>query len=179
MYQKQLISLQKSLSSLGIDFDIERVDNEVLSYFPCETTRKEIDLYGYPSEFILETTSGGGFYFFSANVIKEEQKGYEFKDKLVIAHVDCDPIVMNPDSSISWSAHGGKWEFYKIAENISQFFMILEAFSLLFFRNFDGNIDDKDFNIIEEKYNFIKNEIYKITKDEYMVDNFLKYILYQ
>jgi len=48
MYQKQLMSLQKTLSSLGIHFSIEKMDSKTLARFLSESTRKAIELYGYP-----------------------------------------------------------------------------------------------------------------------------------
>jgi len=179
MYQKQLMSLQKTLSSLGIDFSIEKMDSETLACFPCERTRKEIGLYGYPSDFRMDTGSEG-LSFYGVKQIKAGQTGYDdIKESLVIADESCDPIVINKDGSISWSIHGGAWEFQKIAETISQFFLMLEQFSLLFFGVYNGNICDKDFNIIAEKYDHIRDEITKIIKNETMADAFLKCILYQ
>jgi len=179
MYQKQLISLQKTLSSLGIALHIEEVDSETLSYFPCANSRKEIALYGYPSSFFMSTNSEG-FSFYGVKQIKAGQEGYDFiEDRLVIADVACDPIIIYKDGSISWSVHGGMWQFHKMAEDLSQFFRILEQFSLLFFGTYNGAICDEDFSIIMEKYNHIRDEITKITKNEAMADAFLKCILYQ
>jgi len=40
MYQKQLISLQRTLSSLGIDFSIEEAGKKELSCFPLPKVKR-------------------------------------------------------------------------------------------------------------------------------------------
>jgi len=125
-------------------------------------------------------TNAEGFSFYGVKQIKAGQTGYDdIKEGLVIADVACDPIVINKDGSISWSIHGGAWEFQKMAETISQFFLMLEQFSLLFFGVYNGNICDEDFNTIAEKYDHIRDEMTKIIKNETMAASFLKCILYQ
>jgi len=72
MYQKQLISLQKTLSSLGVNFQIESVGKKALSRFPCPKLREQIHLHGYPSGFTMDSHRNG-FKFYGIGDIKSEE----------------------------------------------------------------------------------------------------------
>jgi len=178
MYQKQLISLQKSLSLQGIDFEIEEVRGKDLALFPCKAIKTDIYPYGYPSGFEMDTHPNG-FRFYGIKAIKERQQVYGIDNCMLIGDSGCDPIVMNKEGSIAWALHGvGQWDFYKISEDIIQYFQMLEIFVSLFFGLYNGNISDENFAIIPKKYNHILDEIDKLIHHRTMVDEFLKCILY-
>jgi len=174
LYQKQLISLQKTLASLGIDFQIESVGKEALSRFPCPKLREQIHLHGYPSGFVMDSHLNG-FNFYGMSGIKSEK---------IIAHAGSHKRrnilymdAYNHLGAIYWAPwFTSGWEFY-IAEDMAQFFLMLETFSLLFFEEYKNAIRDEDFNIMAKECKTIRYEITKITKKVDVSNDFLRFIL--
>jgi len=173
MYQKQLISLQKNLSSLGVNFQIESVGKKALSRFPCPKLREQIHLHGYPSGFTMDSHRNG-FKFYGIGNVKSEEIAHAGPHKeRNILYID----IYNRLGAIYWAPwFTSKWEFY-IAENMAQFFLMLETFSSLFFEEYKNAIRDKNFNIMAKECNTIRYEITKITKEENVSNDFLRFML--
>jgi len=173
MYQKQLISLQKTLSSLGVNFQIESVGKKALSRFPCPKLREQIHLHGYPSGFTMDSHRNG-FKFYGIDNVKSKEIAHAGPHKeRNILYMD----IYNCLGAIYWVPwFTPKWEFY-IAENMAQFFLVLETFSSLFFEEYKNAIRNKHFNVMSEKCNTIRDEIAKITKRETVSNDFLRFML--
>jgi len=152
VYQKQLISLQKTLASLGINFQIESVGKKALSRFPCPKLREQIYLHGYPSGFVMDSHPNG-FNFYGINGIRG------IKPKTAIAHAgspkrrnilyvgthyNLDNILDKNLGAIYWAP----WFTSK-----------------------------EDFNIMAKECETIRCEITKITKSVRVSNDFLRFIL--
>jgi len=175
MYQKQLFSLQETLASLGVDFSIEKVSKEALSCIPCPTLRNQIYRHGYPSGFVMDSHPNG-FNFYGIDNIDAKERNIAHagapKERNIL-YID----IYNRLGAIYWEPwFTSKWEYY-IAENMTQFFQMLERFSFLFFDEYKKAILDKDFKIMEKECGLLRYEITKITKNEDVTIDFLRFML--
>lgn len=95
---------------------------------------------------------------YSANNICQVQEGYQGngwnKDWFVIANVISDPVFINLsliNSPVYFAKHGvGKWEDCIISNSIKYFAKTLDVWCNVYYKEFEGNILNDDFELNDE-----------------------------